>query len=440
MQSAVVSNGLGGNRVTAVAIDPIGGGACTGLIGTDRGMYRLICGSNSPAKSDLYVDALPVTSITVLTPPLPVFSSLIGVSGGEKLLILNTTSGKWRHEWMQCMFDDYITALSFDQSDGNLWIGNNQSLGLQTPNTEFDRFGPLEGLTAGNITVLATSSTDGRQSKGLWIGTINSLSWLPHPTTPQPVPSPYNRFRYFRGPAYLPNDQILSIAISSATDSVFVVSVGGLSVFRWTVWTLQDKAAYLNRVMPRHDLWGYGLAGGSSLLEWGNVSTAQETSDDNNGLWTGVYVSSQALRYAVTGEEEARELAWKYWIGMETLNNITNIDGLISRSLWPVNDNPQQRFGGHWVNSTTIPSLAFKRDASSDEAVGHMVAYTLMYQLVAQTPEEKARVARVYLVSSTFVQPYMHALHTHRRIHCTGCRDDSVKDMATVGYPVTTQY
>jgi hypothetical protein len=67
------------------------------------------------------------------------------------------------------------------------------------------------------------------------------------------------------------------------------------------------------------------------------------------------------------------------------------------RSVWPSVDDPQHLWGGHWVNSSVSPGWSWKRDASSDEVVGHMLAYPLMYSLVARTADEKARVLRLYV-------------------------------------------
>jgi hypothetical protein len=55
----------------------------------------------------------------------------------------------WRFEWVQCAFDAPITALSYDQRDGTLWLGNAQALNVQYPNLDFDRLGALQGLPYG---------------------------------------------------------------------------------------------------------------------------------------------------------------------------------------------------------------------------------------------------------------------------------------------------
>lgn len=47
---------------------------------------------------------------------------------------------------------------------------------------------------------------------------------------------------------------------------------------------------------------------------------------------------------------------------------------------------------GDWYNSSSEPGWKWKGDTSSDEVVGHMFAYPIVYDLVASTPEEKNQV------------------------------------------------
>lgn len=55
--------------------------------------------------------------------------------------------------------------------------------------------------------------------------------------------------------------------------------------------------------------------------------------DETNGLWTGLVVGAESLRYLVTGEQEALDNAITYFEGMRLLNEITGITGLMARTL-----------------------------------------------------------------------------------------------------------
>lgn len=64
-------------------------------------------------------------------------------------------------------------------------------------------------------------------------------------------------------------------------------------------WTLRRKAAVYQAIAnERHNR--YGLVADVSLRNYGNVSNYVKTDDDNDGLWTSIYVASQAFRYGVT--------------------------------------------------------------------------------------------------------------------------------------------
>lgn len=55
--------------------------------------------------------------------------------------------------------------------------------------------------------------------------------------------------------------------------------------------------------------------------------------DDNEGLWTAEFAASQCFRYMVTNNTEAYNIAWKNYIGMELLQNVTQVKGLLARSI-----------------------------------------------------------------------------------------------------------
>jgi hypothetical protein len=159
-------------------------------------------------------------------------------------------------------------------------------------------------VCAGNHTSSAVSPFAGSASHGLWLGTTSSLLWYnysttqPFPTDPTSPATPYSAWRYLSGGRWLGSSSaVVSVCVllasntqpnsagAGAGDVVVVVTEKGLAVLQWVQWTLQQKAEYLEGVMGRHDLFGMGLAGGCRLQAYGNVSSWQMQSDDNNGLW-----------------------------------------------------------------------------------------------------------------------------------------------------------
>jgi len=73
--------------------------------------------------------------------------------------------------------------------------------------------------------------------------------------------------------------------------------------------TLAAKAALLDEItQARHVRLGY-TSTENALREWGDVESFYNHDDDNDGQWTAMYLASQCFRWAVTGEQEARENA-----------------------------------------------------------------------------------------------------------------------------------
>ena len=68
---------------------------------------------------------------------------------------------------------------------------------------------------------------------------------------------------------------------------------------------------------------------------------------------------------------------------------VTGVPGLMARSVLKENSTIPD---GVWHNSSTCPGWIWKGDTSSDEVVGHMFAYPIVYDLVADGEEEKQMV------------------------------------------------
>jgi hypothetical protein len=53
------------------------------------------------------------------------------------------------------------------------------------------------------------------------------------------------------------------------------------------------------------------------------VVLVSKKADDNDGLWTSMYLSSQIFRYQVTQDVNVKASAWKHFQALELLNQIT---------------------------------------------------------------------------------------------------------------------
>eukprot|EP01116_Phalansterium_solitarium_P014972 TRINITY_DN3293_c0_g2_i1.p2 TRINITY_DN3293_c0_g2~~TRINITY_DN3293_c0_g2_i1.p2 ORF type:complete len:654 (+),score=269.04 TRINITY_DN3293_c0_g2_i1:3242-5203(+) len=289
--------------------------------------------------------------------------------------------------------DDPPSGLEF-ALDNTLWITNDVCVNQHfLQNFTFHRLGGYEGLPTSNLTSIAVAS-----SGAIWIGSLQGAMRYAQ-----------GAWKYFYGSRWLPTTQAAPPGNSVASVTVIdvdgqetgiVATDGGLSIIRYQSWTLESKAAYLQSVVyPLHTR--YGLICEADMSKFGDVRTAGQYSADNDGLWTAVYVASQSFRYAVTKDPAVKQLAWQAFEAMEFLNNVTGIDGLMARSVLKKTDPPPT--DGKWYNSTVFPEWIWKGDTSSDEVVGHMFAYPLIHDLVAETPEERGRAARLINNTLTYI-------------------------------------
>jgi len=102
----------------------------------------------------------------------------------------------------------------------------------------------------------------------------------------------------------------------------------------------------------------------------------------------GSTIAAECFRYAVTGEKDAYDNAVRTFLAMEKLETVTPIGGFVARSYVSINESTGE--GGEWHVSVD-GKWKWKGDTSSDEIVGHMFAYPLFYDLVAEG-EMKGRV------------------------------------------------
>ncbi|MEN7547109.1 hypothetical protein AAG747_04275 [Rapidithrix thailandica] len=201
--------------------------------------------------------------------------------------------------------------------------------------------------------------------------------------------SPEGAFRYFASQRWLDENKVIDLAVDSEGNAYFLTP-GGLNKVQYQGQTLAEKATYFQRKIRQKHI-RYGLISPLRYQKAGDIRTAQLTDTDNDGLWTAFYMGSQAFRYAVTGEAKAKRYVWEAFEAYERLLSINSLDGFPSRTFerkgYKVSD-PER-----WRNSPE-EAWEWKGHTSSDEFVGYIWVAALMDQLIAQTPEEKYRVAQ----------------------------------------------
>ncbi|RFS21933.1 hypothetical protein DVR12_14885 [Chitinophaga silvatica] len=195
-------------------------------------------------------------------------------------------------------------------------------------------------------------------------------------------------YRYYASKRWLNQDEVTSMATVSNGD-VYILTPTGLNKIAFPKQTLADKAAFFDRkIRERHIR--YGFIANLQLDPSGDVGSSEMADTDNDGLWSSFYLGSQAFRYATTHDPIAKRYAWETWEAFERILSINQIKGFPSRTFERKgykNSDPER-----WRDSPDS-EWEWKGHTSSDEFVGHIWSAAVTYEMVAETPEEKKRVA-----------------------------------------------
>jgi hypothetical protein len=96
--------------------------------------------------------------------------------------------------------------------------------------------------------------------------------------------------------------------------------------------TLAEQAEYFDRVAREQHIADDGTLRNLYLTE--DLQQVQYWFQHPNViLWSGIYLASQALRYRVTGDEEAQTNARRVVAGLRDLTRVTGVEGLYGRTM-----------------------------------------------------------------------------------------------------------
>jgi len=200
----------------------------------------------------------------------------------------------------------------------------------------------------------------------------------------------WDRWQYFYGRRWLLDNEVKNIHVDETAVhlKVWIRTKTGVSLIEWQPMTLDQKAKYFDeRIDQRHVR--HGMVANSHFRVAGDPTTNQTNDNDNDGLWTAMYLGAQAYRFAVTKDPDARAKAQRSVRLLMRLEEITGKSGFFARSFVSM-DEPRPQ-GGEW-HPTPDGKWLWKGDTSSDESVGHYYGYALYYDLVAaETEKEQIR-------------------------------------------------
>ena len=223
---------------------------------------------------------------------------------------------------------------------------------------------PWEHVTA----VLYTKASP----RTFWVGTTEGLCFREG-----------DRWRALHGRRWLPYDHVTSLALGP-DGSIWVGTTAGVSKIYWKTMTLEEKAKRFNDMLQARHV-RHGLVGDIVLKTQDDFTEYHQPSNDNDGLWTAMYVGAESFRYAVTKDPSAKANARRSLEALMFLERVTGLPGFCARSIFEPGKG--KTHGGQWHRSAD-GKWDWKGDTSSDELCGHMFAYEIYHRLVADEAEK----------------------------------------------------
>jgi len=254
-----------------------------------------------------------------------------------------------------------------------LWQASPNGLVEIEPSGKKKTWTGMDGLPILALTGPALAP-DGR----LWLATRQGAVCF------QPDAPAGQQWFYFWGKRYLSDNRVAQIVAEK--DRAWVRTQTGVSRIEFEPFDLERKSAFfVDRLQSRHNRYGY--TADCELQRPGDASSFRPTPTDNDGLWTAIYVTAECFRFAVTHSPEALRNARLSLAALLRLESITEIPGFPARALIHRGDYRAPEGEWHW---TSDGEWEWKGDTSSDELVGHFLAYAVAYDLL---PDESDRAA-----------------------------------------------
>lgn len=228
---------------------------------------------------------------------------------------------------------------------------------------------------------------------GVWYGStrgayVECAGTNSHYATPSAPGIAAPRFRYYASKRWLRDDSVLDLAVDH-DGHVWVLTKTGLNKIEFRQTTLAAKAQWFHRKIRSRNI-RYGFTAERRLLVPGDITSSEMIDTDNDGGWTSYYIGSLGARYAVTREAEIRREAWEAFGALERLQNIHTNTGFPARTF----ERKGFKFSDpdRWRDAPDA-GWEWKGHTSSDEICSQTFAHAVMWEMIAATAAERARVA-----------------------------------------------
>lgn len=278
---------------------------------------------------------------------------------------------------------------------GMVWVGTENGIIVHDCHNTWLTAEQVTALTKNNVTKLLF----GRNGKK-YVGTDIGLYVYEGAT------------RHFYGVyRWLPDKQVTALAESPDGSQIWVGTPCGISCIETKLTTLSEKAARYQEYSEKYNVRRGGFVTQRYLDDPTDISSGHVDVSDNDGLWTGCYLISQAYRYAVTKDEEALSLARRSMNAMLKLMSVTKIPGFTARAIRRPGEWGYGNGHPEWHKTTDEEGdVEWKGETSSDEMVGHFTAMSAYYDLCADDGEKKR-------VSAAICAIVNHILEHNYRLH-----------------------
>jgi len=289
---------------------------------------------------------------------------------------------------------DNVSGLDYTD-DGELWVGGLGGISVYKRDKWIKTITPKDGLPTIWIKCVKKAPNG-----VMWVGTslgatrFNGKTWS---------------LRHSR--RWLLSDDVRDIAFDSKGNA-WIATAKGVSAIMKKQMTLKQKFDYYYDILKRRHVRPPYLVEKCGFTSPGDTTTWFPRDDDNDGQYTSMYLAMESYRYAVTKNPEAKENAGKAFNALKFLQEVTETDGFVARTVVPsdwksmadanrtitdrewaekILEEPREtRIEKMWLPSKDGKWL-WKRGTSSDEITGHMYGYFIYYELAAEG-EEKERV------------------------------------------------
>ena len=187
---------------------------------------------------------------------------------------------------------------------------------------------------------------------------------------------------------WLPAGEVTAIYVSD-DGTIYVGTPKGISKIEYKMMSLEEKANIYEDIIEKYHR-REGLVATRNLSEKDDITSGTPAITDNDGLWTGFYLGGEALRYAVTGEEEALLRARRAKDAILKLIYITEVPGFPARAYRRPGDDRYGNGNIEWhLVKDELGDVEWKGETSSDETTGHFFGLSYYYDLCADEAEKK---------------------------------------------------